>query len=354
MSLTTGTTSSVLARVPQETVDWLLEDDNPAVAALTRRTLFGEHDGPAEKLWSRRNEYEPISKILAAQHEDGSWDQPSRDYQKYRGSLWQIVFLGELWADGSDERVRRGADYAFSRQKPDGTWSANPKASYFMPCLTANVGRGLARMGWAEDERVVHALHSIADQTAEQGFLGCQDLGPNTLNGYCHMLAPKVLLFLGEVPRALWSPACEALRQLCVDALRDKEIYRSLPAGAKEFEALVWSARKAERADVRERYVEQHEPLEYGDKPGWLRFGFPLSYNSDVLEALRSLAAVGEERRPEYEPALEVVRGAADEQMRWSMRNSFNGKMIGDVDKKGKPSKWLTLQALQVLAHFSA
>ena len=71
------------------------------------------------------------------------------------------MFLGELWADGSDERVQRAADYAFSRQKPDGSWSANPKAAYHMPCLTANVGRGLARMGWARDERIVggRALH---------------------------------------------------------------------------------------------------------------------------------------------------------------------------------------------------
>ena len=44
-----------------------------------------------------------------------------------------------------------------------------------------------------------------------------------------------------------------------------------------------------------------------------------------------------------------VVRAAADEQMRWTMRNSFNGKMRANVEAKGKPSKWLTLRALQVL-----
>ena len=69
-------------------------------------------------------------------------------------------------------------------------------------------------------------------------------------------------------------------------------------------------------------------------------------------EALASLMAVGEKRRAEYEPAIEVVRSAADPQMRWTMRTSFNGKMIGDVEKKGRPSKWLTLRALQVLEWF--
>jgi hypothetical protein len=31
------------------------------------------------------------------------------------------------------------------------------------------------------------------------------------------------------------------------------------------------------------------------------------------------------------------------------MRTSFNGKMLADVEKRGAPSKWLTLRALQVL-----
>ena len=49
-----------------------------------------------------------------------------------------------------------------------------------------------------------------------------------------------------------------------------------------------------------------------------------------------------------------MVESAADAQMRWTMRNSFNGKMFADVEKKGAPSKWLTLRALQVLEHFGA
>ena len=40
--------------------------------------------------------------------------------------------------------------------------------------------------------------------------------------------------------------------------------------------------------------------------------------------------------------------------MRWTLRNSLNGKMVADVDTKGAPSKWLTLRALQALSHFEA
>ena len=34
---------------------------------------------------------------------------------------------------------------------------------------------------------------------------------------------------------------------------------------------------------------------------------------------------------------------------RWNLENTFNGRMIKNIEKKGKPSKWITLRALNVL-----
>lgn len=348
--MTATTRAHILDQVPAATIEWLLEPANPAVAVLARRTLLGEPvTAETTALWATRNTYPPVARILEAQLADGSWDVPERDYQKYGGSLWQLVFLGELWADGTDDRVRRAADYVFSRQKADGSWSANPKASYHMPCLTANVGRGLARMGWARDERVVAALASIVEGYQRLGFLGCTDMQPYTLNGYCHMLAPKVLLFLGEVPRDVWPDGAEELRAECVHEMRDKEVLRSLPDEYKHFKEQVLPLPKAQLVDARERFLAENTPLHYGDKPGWRRFGFPLSYNSDALEALAALSLAGEEPEAEYAHAIDVVREGADSDWRWTMRQSFNGKMIADVEAKGEPSRWLTLRALQVL-----
>jgi hypothetical protein len=137
-----------------------------------------------------------------------------------------------------------------------------------------------------------------------------------------------------------------------VAKLREKEVFRCLPAESREFADMVWSAPAGQRSGLRERFLVEHPDLHYGDKPGWLRLGFPLSYNSDALEALLALAAVGEPRRPEYEAAIEKVGAAADGQMRWTLRNTHNGKMIADVETKDAPSKWLTLRALQVLDRF--
>jgi hypothetical protein len=205
-------------------------------------------------------------------------------------------------------------------------------------------------MGWERDERVIAAIRCIAEGYQRLGFLGCSDMQPFTLNGYCHMLAPKVLLLLGEVPREVWPGGAEELRDACVEALRDKEVFRSLPEEFAEFQTTVWPAPAAERAQVREQFVAEHPTLHYKEKVGWTRFGYPLSYNSDALEALWALMSVGEPMRPEYQAAVELVRCTADDQLRWKLRNSFNGKMIADVERKGQPSKWITLRALQVLA----
>ena len=344
-----------IERVPESTIKWLTEANNPAVAALTRTTLIGEEDSAETRdLWARRNQYAPVVRILRAQNEDGSWAPPEKDYKKYEGSLWQIHFLGELCADGSDPRIRKAAEYAFSRQLDNGLWSCNGTEGAAIPCLTANVGRALARLGYARDERVIAALSTIATQSSEQGYIGCPSGFAHTLNGYCHMSVPKILLFLGEVPRDLWPAGAEELRDQCVATLRDKEIFRSLPRESAAFQEAIWEAPASKRAEARDLFIAEHPDLRYMDKPEWLRFGFPHSYDSDALESLHALAGVGEKRRPEYEPALEAVGAEADEKMRWKMRDSLNGKMLADVERKLMPSKWLTLRALQALDHYEA
>ncbi len=359
-------TTDVIAAIPSETIAWLSAEENPPVAVLTRRMLLGmEDDAESAALWERRNEYEPVATILERMAPDGSWATPGRDYQKYGGSLWQVHLLGELYANGDDARVKQAAAYAFSRQLEDGSWSCNGRPAASIPCLTANVGRALARLGFSHDKRIIAALRYCVALFDTFGCLTCgaMDLSKadnakawgarlDTLNGYCHMLAPKLLLFLGEVPRELWPEGAEALRDECVRVLREKQITRCLPEEARAFGEEFWTTPSGQRAGIRERFLAGRGELHYKDKPGWLRFGFPLSYNSDALEALLALTRVGERRRPEYEPALAVVREQADAEWRWKLRNSLNGKMLADVERKGEPSRWLTLRALTVLRHF--
>jgi hypothetical protein len=47
--------------------------------------------------------------------------------------------------------------------------------------------------------------------------------------------------------------------------------------------------------------------------------------------------------------AIDILISKQDDQGRWKMENSYNGKFQVNIEKKGKPSKWLTLDALRVL-----
>lgn len=116
-----------------------------------------------------------------------------------------------------------------------------------------------------------------------------------------------------------------------------------LPAGQTVKE---WVARE------RSAFLAEHGRGEGKPKKGWLKFGFPLSYNSDVLEALYALARLGVPLSPRMAKAMEVVRRKMSADGTWIMEHSFNGKMRADVETKGKPSMWLTYFATYVLRHY--
>jgi hypothetical protein len=81
----------------------------------------------------------------------------------------------------------------------------------------------------------------------------------------------------------------------------------------------------------------------------WFKFGYPLGYVTDVLLNLEALAEAGYGGDQRLDEAIELVRSKQDEQGRWKMEYSYNGKMWADVEKKDEPSKWVTLRAMRML-----
>src|SRR5690606_38970491 len=87
--------------------------------------------------------------------------------------------------------------------------------------------------------------------------------------------------------------------------------------------------------------------------PYWFKFGFPLSYWSDVLETAAVLAELGYGGDARLAPAIDLILSKQDAQGRWKLENSLNRKMWIDIEQRGKPSKWVTLRALRVLKRCS-
>ena len=103
---------------------------------------------------------------------------------------------------------------------------------------------------------------------------------------------------------------------------------------------------------LRHHIHKRSHDLTQVSKPGWLRFGFPLMYQTDVLEILGVLTELGcrDERMQE---AIELMISKQDAHGRWKLASTFNGRFHVDIEEKGKPSKWITLSALRVLKRSS-
>jgi hypothetical protein len=86
-------------------------------------------------------------------------------------------------------------------------------------------------------------------------------------------------------------------------------------------------------------------------KLGWLRFGFPLMYQDDVLEILGILTKLGcKDNR--MQEAVDSVVSKQDDDGRWILESTFNGRFHTNIESKGKPSKWITLNALRMLKRY--
>ncbi len=80
-----------------------------------------------------------------------------------------------------------------------------------------------------------------------------------------------------------------------------------------------------------------------GEHKRWLTFGVPRGW--DLLSALKALAANGYARDPRFEPLLELVLTRQDAQGRWLCGSVSR---TWPIEKRGQPSKWVTLDVLRV------
>jgi hypothetical protein len=82
----------------------------------------------------------------------------------------------------------------------------------------------------------------------------------------------------------------------------------------------------------------------------WTKPGFPLMWNTDLVEMLDLLGTMGQggER---CLMALEAVLSLQDTEGRWPQGGTFRGRCLVPLEPPGKPSRWTTLRVLRMLRH---
>jgi hypothetical protein len=178
------------------------------------------------------------------------------------------------------------------------------------------------------------------------------------------MALPKLLLCFAGVPPEKRSLAVQGAIALISETLIAQQVYVYVPGNRKAWQEVL--ARAPKRGDLppgetvkewigaqRERFVAERGLGRREPKPGWTQLGFPLSYNSDVLEGMLALTAAGAPMNEQLELPLQIIRDKRTSEGVWHLEKSLNGKMWADVEVKGAPSKWVTLFASIVLDHFA-
>ncbi len=320
---------------------WLLEPNNPSVRYMTLCDLLEILETNTDVKDAKQDIMKTgvVPAILTKQKNEGYWEDPERFYSaKYKGTVWQLMILAELWADGNDDRIRNACEFILTHsQDPESggfAYSTSMKKgggrhSEVIPCLTGNMIFSLIRLGYLNDPRVQHGIEWITtyqrfdDKIAEvpKGWpydrlkTGCFS------RHSCHMGAVKTLKALAEIP----------------ENKRNTAVKKTIEKGAEYF--------------LLHHVFKSSHHLDRVPKPGWLKFGFPLMYQTDALEILGILTTLGYKDKRMQE-AVDILVSKQNTDGKWNLENTFNGRYQVNIEQKEEPSKWITVRALQVLKRY--
>jgi hypothetical protein len=349
-------------------IPWLLENDRsqPAIRYYTLCDLLGRNENENEVKAAKEAIMTsgPVPVILAAQHSEGHWGKPPR----YTGTISALVYLAQFGADGADSRVHSGCEFLLSRYidgkgRPLGSLSLKGTPVSGFNCTVGSMGAALIDLGWANDQRLQTALEWLAQTITGEG--SADVLNRNLNNNYkktrnlsppfacssrnadlpCAWGAIKTMIALSKVPPAQRTKNMQDAIKLGVDFLLSRD-----PAVADY-------------------------PFSRGNKPSstWFKFYYPLGSESDVLQNLEVLTALGQAGNPKLAKAVDQVISKQNQEGRWLLERTYKvladtqekkvdywyhnslklyitGKELADIqERKGQPSKWVTLRALRVL-----
>ncbi len=324
-----------------DTINWLLGDDNPSVKYFTLVDLLDTSFDDSEVIDSKNQIMVTgvVPKILAQQNPGGYWGNPEDFYvrSKYRGTVWNLLILASLGADGTDHRIKDTCEFILANSQEPGRGGFAPSRSpkgggipgKVLPCLTGNMLWSLIRFGYLEDPRVQKGIEWITKyQRFDDGvYVDLPEEWP--YKGHkacfsthsCHMGVVKALKALAEIP----------------ENKRNKQVNTTIQQGADYL--------------LLHHIFKRSHNLNKVSKPGWLNLRFPHIYQDDILEILGILTSlrVKDER---MQDAVDIVVSKQDAQGRWMLEDTFNGRFITNIEIQGRPSKWITLNALKMLKKY--
>jgi hypothetical protein len=347
-------TSSDLDAYQSDTLEWLLQPEQPSVRYLTLRHLMGisESDSSVRDAHAAIVSSHPVRRILSRQGPQGAWGDPVNPYlPKYKSSYWTLMLLGHLAVRRENEQIQRAVEHVFTFQQADGGLAEcgregacrdydyvarsriahgkiPPEESDFvddyvrqmtLSCLTGNVLAAMSRLGYGDDRRARKAVQWLVSiQHADGGWL-----------------CPYWKAHIRDKHSCFYGTIC-ALEGLC-ETRPEQRTPRTQQAIARGAEFLL----------LHRLYRSDHHNWEIINSR-WLARGFPWFYGYDILRGLWVLGRLGLSDERMDDARTELLRKRTPEG-RWILERAPQGSMQASLEKRGQPSKWITLYALWAL-----
>lgn len=297
---------------------WLLEESNPSVRYFTLKWLLDkpETDREVSAVLEAIARSEPVRKIIAAQRPEGYWGSDPHPHKTY-GHLSLLHWLGYR----GNGAVRKAIDYRIGGcLNAEGAYVMELKGRMaYLPCHGGNLLRQMLRFGYRDDLRTRSLLKWLLDVQEEDGVWMCVSKKAPLP---CLWATADVLRAIEDLPFAWQDSRVIVARERAVDTFLKSNLYKYPGA----------------RAKVSDR---------------WFEFGFPLRWDSDVLEVLELIAPFVDPDDDRIQEGLSLVMGKQDGQGRWPCEKRPKGGMwMGRFiifEPLGEPSKWVTLHAMNML-----
>jgi hypothetical protein len=321
--------------------DWLLEEENPSVRYFTLKNILDRPDDDKAVQAAKQKIMQTgfVPDILRRQRETAYIQAYPRFYTyKYKGLVWSLITLAELGAEVTPQ-IKEQCKYIFenSQERQNGGFSQNTAArtgggriTEVIPCLTGNMVWSLIHFGYLDDPRLQKGIDWI---TRFMRFNDGTEDDPQVppYNRY-EMCWGAHTCLMGVVK------ALKALSAVPVEK-RTKEINDTIQ-------------RATEFILIHHIYKRSHS-LNRTSKPGWLKFGFPLMYQTDALEILDILTEMGI-KDSRMDDTINIVIAKQDDKGRWKAENTYNSdRLLIPIGQKDEQSKWITLRAMRILKRFN-
>jgi hypothetical protein len=285
---------------------WLLEPENPSIRFWALVDLLDRPEDNPEVVEARLAiaEQPLVKDLYARQQPGGYWGDETKPHNAdgAAGVLNLLYMLGVT----PDQRSAAGCDsfLRFCQHESGGFSMIKKQRSGIFPCTTGTHLPFLVYFGFGEDPPLRAAFDYLIQYLLNDKALDC--------GRYQHR-------------DCLWG-AISALNGLAV-----------LPAELhSEISAQVVKRLANTLLDAQYDFEEEHKR--------WLTFSVPRGW--DLLSALKALAAHGYARDLRFLPLLQRVLDRRDDQGRWRCGSVSR---TWPIEKRGQPSKWVTLDVLRVL-----